>query len=48
MIQVDMRVKIWLFFMQFACLMILIITKNNWLLIGIIGLAIPQFLPEGK
>ena len=45
---IGMRVRIWLLFMQFACLMILIITKNNWLLIGIIGLAIPQFLMKGK
>jgi len=48
MIQVDMRVKIWLLFMQFACLIILIITKNNWLLIGTIGLGIPQLLMEGR
>ena len=48
MIQVDIRVIIWLLLMQFACLMVLIITKNNWLLIGIIGLAIPQLLMEGK
>ena len=48
MIQVDMRVKIWLFLMQFTCLMILIITKNNWLFFGIIGFAIPQLLMVGK